>query len=118
MHPDSSSTATFETQASTIARKRSSGELFLSAMIELTGSLTELKNMVLVCCRRVVCRHSTRGRSLPSFGRTRFRVCISAKLHALSNQCCEHSTVLLPLGEQQSHSTRGRFSNLFLFPIH
>ena len=81
MEPDSSRTATFETHASTIARRKSSGELLISHAIGLLICLAEPDNIVLV--------HS-------GFAQVRSHVCF--RIDAADAQHCyrspEHSKVI------------------------
>src|SRR5215203_4114743 len=110
--PDSSSTATFETHASIIARNKSSGEPPVSVRTDVC--LATLESIAAV--HFPVMQRAT-GCSLLTTNRFRFTVCLSATSRLLSNRCSGRLTQLSHLSVLQSHSIPDNCSNLFLFPI-
>src|SRR5215213_7863819 len=114
IEPDSSSTATFDTHASIIARNRSSGEPPVSGLIDIC--LVALESIAGV---HFPCDAKPPGWGSPLLASDgfRFTVCISAKSRSLSSRCFARLTQLSHLSELQSHSTRDNCSNLFRFPI-
>src|SRR5215217_7045336 len=112
IEPDSSSTATFETHASIIARNKSSGEP--PASVESDVCLAALESMAGVHFRVM---QGAKGLSLLATNTLRLTVCISAKSRSLLNRCFARLTQLSHHSELQNHSTRDNCSNLFRFPI-
>src|SRR5215213_5285956 len=115
IEPDSSSTATFETHASIIARNKSSGEPAASGLTDVCLVAPESIAGVHFPCG--LKPQPLRGSSLLTTNRFRFTVCISAKSRSLSSRCFARLTQLSHLSELQSHSTQDNCSNLFRFPI-
>src|SRR5215204_3587901 len=114
IEPDSSSTATFDTHASIIARNRSSGEPPVSGLIDICLVAPESIGVHFPCDAKPP---RFRGSSLLASDGFRFTVCISAKSRSLSSRCFARLTQLSHLSELQSHSTLDNCSNLFRFPI-
>src|SRR5215207_10961271 len=112
IEPDSSSTATFETHASIIARNKSSGEPPVSVR---TGvCFAALENIAAVHFPSDAKRH---GLLFTEYQPISLHGCLCAKSRLLSNRCSGRLTPLSPLAELQSRSIEDNCSNLFLFPI-
>src|SRR5215217_2947127 len=112
IEPDSSSTATFETHVSIIARNKSSGEPLVSVLTVVC--LAAVESIAAVHFPSDAKRH---GLLFTDTNRFRFTVCVCAKSRLLSNRYSGRLIQLSPLAELQSRSIQDNCSNLFLFPM-